>query len=237
MSKSNRGKEGKDDLFFGTETARQKIHEAVKDLAYLLTRGFPEKSSLVLVGNRYKLSSRQQKAVRGMSESKNQLWLRKGTRVSTGDLKGQKLIIDGFNLLILLESALSGAYVFKGLDGCYRDLSSVQGIYKRVQQTQNAVNLVGEVLQAQEVAKVTWVFDKPVSNSGRLKSMLSEIAQEKKYPWDVFLKDRTDHYLAESEDIVVSSDSWVLDQSKAWVNLAAMLIEEKIHNPFVVYSE
>jgi hypothetical protein len=236
MPRSNRGKEGKDDLFFGTQKAQKSIQEAVTDYSYLLSRGFPEKSSLALVGNRYKLSSRQQKAVRGMSESAERLTLRASKQISVDQLKDQHTMIDGFNLLILLESALSGAYIFKGLDGCYRDLSSVQGTYKRVQQTQKALLLVGDFLQQKEVANVTWVFDKPVSNSGRLKSILEEIAREKKYSWEILLQDRTDHFLAESNAVIVSSDSWVLDQSKSWVNLASALIENCVENPNIVYA-
>ena len=236
MPVKNRGKEGKDDVFFGTEKAQKSMQEAVKDYSYLLTRGFAEKSSLTLVGNRYKLSARQQKAVRGMSESSERLTLRASKRVELNDLKDQTVIMDGFNLLILLESALSGAYVFKGLDGCYRDLSSVQGTYKRVNQTQEAVLLITKVLHSKDVKKVIWVFDKPVSNSGRLKQMLQEIARESNYPWEVLLKDRTDHFLGESDYVVISSDSWVLDQSKAWLNLAKVIIEEYVENPSIVNS-
>ena len=38
-------------------------------------------------------------------------------------LQNQAVVIDGFNLLILLEGALSGAYLFKGMDGVYRDIA------------------------------------------------------------------------------------------------------------------
>lgn len=171
-----------------------------------------------------------------MSESSERLLTREAKRIEITDLRNQTVIIDGFNLLILLESALSGAYVFKGLDGCYRDLSSVQGTYKRVNQTQRAIQLVAEFLASQKVAKTIWVFDKPVSNSGRLKQMLQEFAEEHNYPWEVLLKDRTDHFLGESEYVVISSDSWVLDQSKCWFNLAGIIIEKHLSKPNVVNS-
>ena len=236
MPTSNRGKEGKDDVFFGSQKSQKSIQEAVKDYSYLLTRGFAEKSSLALVGNRYRLSSRQQKAVRGMSESSEKLLSREAKRIEIDALKNQTVIIDGFNLLILLESALSGAYIFEGLDGCYRDLSSVQGTYKRVHQTQLAIQLVAEILHTRQVAKTIWVFDKPVSNSGRLKQLLQEFAEQNNYAWEVVLKDRTDHFLGESQHVVISSDSWVLDQSKAWFNLAKVIIEKHIENPCIVHG-
>ncbi|MFC4635101.1 DUF434 domain-containing protein [Dokdonia ponticola] len=53
MTTRNRGKEGRDDLLFGDPKMRLKIKEAVTDVSYLLSRGFAEKSSVQLVGNRY----------------------------------------------------------------------------------------------------------------------------------------------------------------------------------------
>ena len=60
----NRGKETSDDVLFGTLKVQVKLKKAVADMHYLLNRGYSEKSALVLVGNHYRLNSRQQQAVR-----------------------------------------------------------------------------------------------------------------------------------------------------------------------------
>lgn len=233
----NRGKEGRDDLLFGTASSQQKIQEAVTDLSYLLERGFSEKSSLQLVGNRYKLNHRQQRAVQGMSEANSKLELRAKKRVSVAALANQELIIDGFNLLILLESALSDAYLFKGLDGCYRDLSYVHGTYKKVVQTGKAIELVASFLEEHSIKSTTWVFDKPVSNSGRLKTLLRELAEEKGYAWEILLDNNPDKVLASSKKIAVSSDAWILDRAAHWCNLAAYLIEEKLNGQNIINAQ
>ena len=72
----------------------------------------------------------------------------------------------------MLESVLSGAYVFKGRDSIYRDISSVHSTYKRVEKTEEAICLVGTVLKEMNVKKVKWYLDEPISNSGRLKTRL-----------------------------------------------------------------
>jgi len=221
----NRGKEGRDDLLFGSVKMQERIIEACKDMHYLLSRGFAEKSSVQLVGNKYRLNARQQQVLQGMSASQEQIEKRRITEVSTDNLNGEDLIIDGFNLLIILESALSGAYVFKGLDDCYRDIAGVHGTYKRVNQTLEVLNLVGDYLKQNNVGNVLWVLDKPVSNSGRLKGILYEIATEKGYNWDVVLENNPDKVVAESDRIGVSSDAWVLDRLNRWYNLAGVLIE------------
>ncbi|WP_130733906.1 DUF434 domain-containing protein [Flavobacterium sp. J27] len=237
MSKQiNRGKEAKDDFFFETLKFRIAIHEATKDMHYLLTRGYSEKNALSLVGNRYKLASRQQKAVQGMSASNKQVMLRKKNEIQYEGLACKKLVIDGFNLLILLESALSNAYIFKGLDGCYRDLSSVHRNYKMVNQTEQAINLVFNFFKESKLYNIQWIFDKQVSNSGRIKAKIEAVAVFNNLNWSVFLEDNADKTLIERDAIVVSSDKIVLDHAKLWFNLAGYLIEQKLTSKVIFNS-
>lgn len=233
----NRGKEGRDDLLFGAPKMEEKLKEAVTDMCYLLSRGYAQKSSLQLVGNRYRLNARQQQAVQGMSASKQQIEQRESTCVTLEALKNKDVIIDGFNLIIILESALSQAYIFKGLDKCYRDLSSVYGTYKRVQQTEQALLLICSILKQAEVKSVLWVLDKPVSNSGRLKTKLRELAEQEDYNWDIILENNPDKYIAESDKVVVSSDAWVLDRAIIWCNLAGYVVENELEDTNIVLAE
>ncbi|WP_422106859.1 DUF434 domain-containing protein [Winogradskyella sp.] len=227
----NRGKNSNDDTLFGSEENQLKLKEAVSDMHYLLSRGYAEKSSLQLVGNRHRLNVRQQQAVQGMSASRQQVEHRQSTYIPFDNIATAPIIIDGFNLLIILESALSGAYLFKGLDQAYRDLSGVHGTYKRVQQTETALLRVGNLLKDNPV---TWIFDQPVSNSGRLKTMLRELAEQHGFDWTIILDHNPDKLLAESEAIVVSSDAWILDRAKHWLNLGAYIIEHDIKATTIV---
>lgn len=229
MSKqSNRGKEAKDDFFFGTPKFKESLKEALVDMNYLLTRGYSEKNALFTVGTRYKLASRQQKAVQGMSASNEQLRIRKVKEVAFGTLENKTLVIDGFNILILLESTLSNAYIFKGQDHCYRDLSSVHGNYKTVNQTDKAIDLVLLFYNESKLYQLVWIFDKQVSNSGRIKAKIEAKAKEENVNWNVILEDNADQALVNSNQIVASSDGIVLDKATNWFNLATYLIETKI---------
>lgn len=227
MAKRNRGKHPNDDKYFGKKWLPI-FKEAVDDYSFLLTRGYATNSALQIVGNRYKLNTRQRQAITRISANADSITTRKSNLCFLKNLKNQIVLIDGFNLLILLESAMSGAYIFKGRDGTYRDISSVHGTYKRVQHTEAGILLVGKILQKQKVKSVKWLLDKPVSNSGRLKSMLLEIAKDNDFNWDVELLFNPDKALAESKNIVVSSDGWILDRAEKWFNLGKYLIEKHL---------
>lgn len=237
MSTKNRGKEGSDNRLFGDIKMQEKMREAIKDQSHLLSRGFSEKSALQLVGNRYRLNSRQQQAVQGMSEASHKLVKRAKSCLKPNELIDKEVMLDGFNVLILLESALSQAYLFKGLDGCFRDASSVHGTYKKVKQTQEAIDLIANFLQENKVKKAIWIFDKPVSNSGRLKTMLREIAEANKYNWEIILDNNPDKLIAESGNIAISSDAWILDNATSWCNMVRHIVDTEIPQKNVVRFE
>lgn len=227
MPVRNRGKRPNDDKLFAPKH-HSGLRAATDDLCWLLSRGYAENSALQLVGNRYRLNKRQQDAVLRVGCSNAQIAERRKNIRTLADLRGQTVEIDGFNLLILLESALSGSYIFRGRDGLYRDIASVRGSYKRVVKTEAALHLVGKVLSAAEVAAVKWYFDSPVSNSGRLKSRLLTISAEAGYNWEVELVFDPDKELVKSKNIVISSDGIILESAAKWFNLGALLIKKHL---------
>jgi hypothetical protein len=227
MPTRNRGKQPNDDKLFAAKWIPV-LTEAADDLCFLMSRGYAHNAALQVVGNRYRLNKRQRTALFRISSSRQEIELRHQYQCSEQDLVGEAVAIDGFNLLILLEGAISGAYIFKARDGTCRDISSVHGSYKRVRQTEEAILLVGKALKAMGVASVTWYLDKPISNSGRLLTRLYEISEREAFGWEVSLVNNPDKVLAQSEAIVISSDGWILDQGDRWFNLGAMLIERYI---------
>ncbi len=224
MVQRNRGKQPNDDKYFASHW-HPVLTAAIDDYCYLLSRDYAYPSALQVVGNRYKLNKRQRQAVLRISTSDQQVQARRSTVYSLELLAGTRVAIDGFNLLILLESALSGGYIFKGRDGTYRDISSVHGSYKRVQQTENAILLVGETLQSLQVEAANWYLDQPISNSGRLKTQLREISEANDFNWQIELVYNPDKVLAKSTDPVISTDGWILDQVGSWFNFSAFLFE------------
>ena len=74
-----------------------------------------------LIGDRYRLVERQRVAVARAACSDAALTDRAVRRVELDALRERPLRIDGFNLLVTLESALGGGVVLACRDGCYRD--------------------------------------------------------------------------------------------------------------------
>jgi hypothetical protein len=201
---------------------------ALADFSLLLTKGYAEKSALKLVGDRFSLTQRQRLAIMRSACSDQQLASRKEREVRITDLVGEPLAIDGYNALITIEAAMSGGLIFKGRDGCFRDLASIHGTYRRVTETIPAVQLIAESLSEIGISKVLWLLDSPVSNSGRLKTLIGELAQKSRWNWEVRLSLSPDAELIKTDQIVASTDSVILDACKRWTDLTTEIIKRKL---------
>jgi hypothetical protein len=205
-----------------------RLREAVADFSMLLTKGYAEKSALKLVGDRFSLTQRQRLAVMRSSCSDQQQQSRLARCVPIEVLAGQPIAIDGYNLLITIEAALSGGLIFRGREGCFRDLASIHGTYRKVEETVPAVRLIGQFLREIRVASALWLLDSPVSNSGRLKALVGQLTRENNWPWEIRLTISPDAELSRMGTIVVSTDSVVLDACQKWANLAAEIITRRL---------
>ena len=223
----HRGPHPDDAMLFAPEML-PRLREAVADFSMLLTKGYADKSALKLVGDRFSLTQRQRLAVMRSSCSDQQLQRRLQRLVPVEALAGRPIAIDGYNLLITLEAALSGGLIFRGRDGCFRDLASIHGTYRKVEETIPAVKLIGEFLMGIRVAQALWLLDSPVSNSGRLKTLIAQLARENNWPWEIRLTISPDAELSKMDTIVVSTDSIILDACPQWTNLAAEIITQRL---------
>jgi hypothetical protein len=210
-------------LFAAAQLSR--LRAAVSDLSWLLTRGYAMKGALKLVGDKLALAERQRLAVSRAACSDQSQAQRVGARVQVEALKDKPVIIDGFNLIITVEAALSGGVLMLGRDGCVRDLSSVHGSYRSVSETERAITSIGEILTRLEVGSAHWILDQPISNSGRLAQRVRDLAKQHGWDWSIELAFNPDAEIIASDRVAISSDGPVLDRVKRWVNLSRYLVE------------
>jgi len=231
--RTHRGPHPADEKLFAAG-AISNLRTAIADFSLLLTRGYAQKGALKLVGDRFSLTERQRLAIMRSACSDQQLVSRSQHCVLLENLAGRAIAIDGYNVLITVEAAMSGGVIFKGRDGCFRDLASVHGTYRKVTETIPAVELIGQFLREVGAGEALWLLDSPVSNSGRLKTLIGELARKNNWNWEIELLLSPDAELKKTDLIVASSDSVVLDGCKSWVNLATDIIKRKIQNPRIV---
>lgn len=231
--RKNRGAHPKDAACFAPAEL-PRLRRAVRDLSWLRGRGYSPKAALQLVGNRYALRDRQRKALARCAASDARVAARGECRIRAAELDGRGVVIDGYNVLLTVESALSGAVLLLARDGAMRDLAAMRRHYRKVEQTAGALELVGEHLEEAGAAAVRWLLDAPISNSGRLAKLMRGLAEERGWPWRVELTRRTDRALVATGLPVATADSAVIDRAQEWVNLAREVVEARVEGTWVI---
>ena len=103
-----------------------------------------------------------------------------------------------------------------------------------MEETLPAIELIGQFLAEAGVSDVLWLLDSPVSNSGRLKTLIRQKAEASVWPWQIDLSLNPDAELVRTGRVVASSDSVVLDSCTRWVNLGAEIIRHRLPEARVI---
>jgi hypothetical protein len=222
-----------DQIYFSGQHVLR-LQKAIYELCWLFDRGYSRHSSIKLVGDHHQLRQRQRVAIGRIACSENSKNNRNSKCLDLSDVKNRHLIIDGFNLIITLESAMAGALLLRCYDGCIRDLASVHGTYRQVSETKSVIELVGRALAVFEPASVQWLFDKPVSNSGRLAQLVRKMANTHNWNWQADLLDNPDQTIKASDKIAITSDSVILDSVEYWLNLTTYLLEDSFQDAWLL---
>jgi hypothetical protein len=222
-----------DDARLFSPKAVPRLRAAARELAWLLGRGYPMAGALELVGSRHQLETRQRMALQRSVCSPAQARARKRRAIARRSVARRSLTIDGFNLIIALEVALSGGLLLEGRDGALRDLAGLRGSYHLVEETDRALTLIGETLAVLRPAEARILLDAPVSNSGRLRGRIADHAAGWSVPVSVELAPGVDGLVASSA-VAVTADSGILDRCGAWLNLARHVVDVRISDAWRV---
>jgi hypothetical protein len=73
-----------------------------------------------------------------------------------------------------------------------------------------------------------------VSNSGRLKTILREVATLRGWDWHAELVVDPDYVLRRTDQIAATADSQILDQVQRWFNFAKYAIDSRVRDAWIV---
>jgi hypothetical protein len=232
MKSVRRGYVDKDEELFG-DSQKIKIHSAANDARWLMNRGYSAESAITFTSNHYLLTSRQRMAIfRSILSDDNKI-ARKEKEIQA---PGSEVLIDGLNIIITLETALSNSLVLRGDDGVLRDVAGLHGTYRIIDKTEKAIELILQTLSNLDVKRAYFILDKPVSNSGSLKQLILAISKNFNIDVEVELNMNPDQIFV-GKDNVISSDGPVLQRSSNWFNLNSMIVRDMIPDTWIFNFE
>ena len=210
-----------------------KVFEAAKDLRYLLERGYRRESALRLIVDKYQLSTNQKLLLyRAVYDSSTAA--KHKEKIATSDrVKDSKLAIDGYNVLITVESGLRGGLLVLCDDGFIRDISAVHGKYRMTSTTEKALSTIVKAVQELKPAKTNFFFDAQVSKSGELASHVRRTLRSSGLTGCAYAVERADVSTLNFGDIIATSDSVLISKAEAVFDLAGEILK-KNYNTMVL---
>ena len=218
---AKRGFLPEDERNFSPE-AIEKMKTASRHICYLLNEGYDLRSASTFVGNHYVMSDRQRLAIARSVAADEQLKTRKAKEKTS--FEGAEVWIDGFNTVITLEVMFSDSILFECMDETVRDLAALRGTYRIIPETEKAVRALFDILKEQNIKTAHILLDEPVSNSGRLKTLIAEIGEGYPFGLDIRILKAVDSALWD-KDNVITTDSIILDRCTGWFNLTKICVK------------
>jgi hypothetical protein len=202
------------------------FQRAAEDFRYLLSRSYPRKGALEVVGNRYGLTFDERHLLhRGVfcrSDSKS----RRKKKISIKEIRNEDLAIDGHNVLITIEAGLSGRRLILGDDGFIRDISGLSGSFKKTKTTETAMQLIIHALKKLKPRQTLFLFDAPISMSGKLAQEIRNQLKKNNLPGDAMAVKVPEKILIGFSGVIATSDTVIVDQSKKAFDLAGYILKK-----------
>ena len=215
------------------------LAEAARDYRFLLDRGYPEKSSGQLVGNRRRLDADQRLMLfRGVASSDDSARRRaRLARPKRGDL----VLLDAYNVAFTLVHYFLGKVCFLCSDGLLRDVGANYGRVPREELLRRAFAELASYLGPQGL-RVEAFLDAPLSRSGEhaaaLREAFAALGQEARVELAASadgaivsrlgtLAEASSTATGRARAFVASSDSVLVDRApEAW-DLGRELLEQR----------
>jgi hypothetical protein len=188
------------------------LQEAAADFRFLLSRGYPRKSALALVGNRYGLDEIARRLLHRGVFAPALAAARRAKLRRLRDLPGRPLGLDGHNVLITLECAERNLPLVAADDGFIRDVGEVSRAF-RVSPAADHTTGPLEVF-----------YDAPLSRSGELARRTREIFSSRRIAVQTQAVPVPERVLSGFPGAIVTSDTALIDAHETVVDLAGEII-------------
>jgi hypothetical protein len=158
--------------------------------------------------------------------------------VPCSDIRDREVLIDGYNVLITIESYLKGEEMWVGDDGFIRDNRGVFRSHVNDESTLRAVGLMLSVAAGNAAREITVLLDEQMSMSGQLVIVIRQMMAEAGIKGRVLTSASTDHDLkrAGSSAIVATADGVIIDAVGTVVDIPGCIIKEDTCSRKLLYS-
>ncbi|MDO8871002.1 MAG: DUF434 domain-containing protein [Methanobacteriaceae archaeon] len=210
--------------------SQDKIKNASLDLRYLLNQNYRKKVALKFVANHYLLDKNCRNCLARSVFSDSVSQSRKSKLVNLEDIKNSIIFLDGYNVIITVESILNNDKIVLADDGIIRDTQAVFGKYKFREITISALSLIFDCISHHRPKYMEFYLDRQVSFSGKLAQEIEAMMENYDLNGRSILSNNTDYRLVQecgkSLCIMGTSDGVIIDKVEKVVDIPHFILKK-----------
>lgn len=204
---------------------QERMNDAATDIRYLLERGYKRNSSIRFAGDHYRLDKYDRYILARTVFSSHTSKTRKKKKLHCEELKGKTLLVDGYNVLITLESMLGGERMWIADDSFLRDIQGVFNNHSNEKLTFQAVEEMLAFLLNAEIEKTDVLLDSQMKHSGELAAFIRKRMKELSIKGEAKTSRNVDYDLknCQPSHVIATADGIIIDSVKNVIDIPACI--------------
>ena len=199
-----------------------------------MNRGYPKESAIRFVSDHHRLLEEQRFVLTRVVVASDTAKAREDKIQPLEALHGSALFIDGYNVLISVESLLGGKPVYLCDDGILRDIQGIFRNYRLSDLTAPALDAIFDLLSSACPTVTEVLLDQQISMSGRLAVLTRRAMAEHDVLGMVRTARDVDRQLKEMKGVIATGDGNIIDAAVSVVDIPGAVARMRGFEPRIL---
>lgn len=220
---------------------KEKLLKPARDIRSILRWSYPKFATIRFVAEHYQLSAEERYILTRVIMPPDKVVSRIRRKTVCYGIRDRDLLIDGYNVLLTVDSILKNGTIWLCDDGYIRDTRYYFSKKKQAEDIEEALDSILEFLHEASPKSVTFLLDSQISRSGELASFIRGkleecgIQGEARTSKTVDLDLKNEGGGSEKNLVIATSDGIVIDSVLQVLDIPACLMEKMGIEPIRLY--
>jgi hypothetical protein len=227
--------------FLKEELLKEKLLKPARDIRSILRWGYPKFSTIRFVADHFQLSLEERHVLTRVIMPPDRIVSRINKKVACTGIKDRSLLLDGYNVLLTVDSLLKKEPMWFCDDGYIRDTRYYFSKAKQAEDIEEALEDILKFLSEAGPKSVVFLLDAQISRSGELAGFIRHKLKEHGISGEAKTSKIADFELkaeggnSENNVILATSDGIIIDSVLEVLDIPACLMEKKGIEPVRLY--
>jgi hypothetical protein len=220
---------------------KEKLLKPARDIRSILRWGYPKFATIRFVADHFQLSLQERHILTRVIMPPDRIVSRVNKKVICKGIKDRDLLLDGYNVLLSVDSILKEEPMWFCDDGYLRDTRYYFSKAKQAEDIEEALNAVLKFLSEADPKSVIFLLDAQISKSGELAGFIRHKMKDYRISGEARTSKIADFELkkeggnSEKKIVLATSDGIVIDSVLEVLHIPACLMEKIGIEPIRLY--